>query len=84
MDTEKQLFLFQVECYIGTENNEDLCFVLTIAESPKKARENIWVIPLFSGVITTICIKKISLGEMSPEEYSIYEKGYKFIGAGKN
>lgn len=83
MNTEKQLFLFQVECYIGAENNEDLCFVLTIAGSPKKARENMRKIPSFQCAITTLCEKAINLAEMSPEEYGIYEKGYKFIEAGK-
>ena len=57
MNTEKQLFMFQVECYIGAENNEDLCFVLTIAESPKKARENMRKIPSFQCAITTLCEK---------------------------
>jgi hypothetical protein len=83
MDTEKQLFLFQVECYMGTENNEDLYFVHTIAESPKKARENMRKIPSFRCAITTLCEKAINLAEMSPEEYGIYESGYKFIEAGK-
>ena len=59
MNTEKQLFLFQVECYIGAENNEVLCFVLTIAGSPKKARENMRKIPSFRCAITTLYAKRL-------------------------